>query len=101
MSEHKIIGYEHHGVNVSVREDLKGKHREHCLCYRCRKFNPGKPETNCPIANLLYAVCLAQNVVTPVWECSQFAEGEMMVEPVPPPLEDISEADVSPDEEMV
>ena len=30
-----IVKYKHHGVNVSVREDLKGKHREHCLCWIC------------------------------------------------------------------
>jgi hypothetical protein len=33
-----IVSYEHHGHNVAVRSDLKGKHREHCLCYRCSKF---------------------------------------------------------------
>jgi len=69
-----VITYTHHGTMVSVRSDLQGKHREYCLCFSCEKFNPGKPETNCPIANLLYAVCLAHGVVTPVWECPQFVE---------------------------
>ena len=28
-----IVKYKHHGVNVSVREDLKGKH-----IWECKKF---------------------------------------------------------------
>jgi len=71
-----VVVYAHHGVDVSVMAHLIGKHREHCLCFSCAKFNPGKPETNCSIANLLYAVCLAHNVVTPVWECPEFAEAK-------------------------
>lgn len=71
----KIVSYEHHGKFVSVREDLKGKHRDHCLCYDCIKFKPGIPEENCPVANLIYAVCIAEDVVTPVWECKSFTPG--------------------------
>lgn len=68
----KIIKYEHHGGRVYVDEDDKGKHREHCLCWRCARFNPGLPELNCPTANLVYAVCLECGVVLPVWECAFF-----------------------------
>ena len=69
------IEYEHHGTKVWVREDLKGKHREHCLCFSCDKFKPaGAPEENCPIANLNFAVCIAHNVTLPVWECPEFEE---------------------------
>lgn len=69
------IKYEHHGINVSVRKDLKGKHREYCLCYDCRKFIPielpyGKE--NCPIASLLFAVDKEHGITTPVWECKEF-----------------------------
>lgn len=63
--------YVHHSNLVFVRRDLKGKHREHCLCHSCAKFNPGSP-TNCSKANLLYAVCVAFGLVTPVWECPDF-----------------------------
>jgi len=73
MSE-KFEQYEHHGVVVSVIKEVKGKHREHCLCFSCDKFHPGLPERNCPIANLNYAVCLAHNVVLPVYECPLFVE---------------------------
>ena len=67
-----IIKYKHHGVNVSVREDLKGKHREHCLCWICEKFNSKDRETNCNIANKLFEFDKYYSVTTPVWECKKF-----------------------------
>lgn len=63
--------YEHHGTQVWVRGNLKGLYKEHCLCYSCTKFKPGT-ETNCRIANLNFAVCLAHHIVTPVYECPEF-----------------------------
>jgi hypothetical protein len=70
----KFEQYEHHGVMVWVNSELKGKHREHCLCYQCLNFNPGTPEDNCPIANANYALCVLENMVLPVWECPKFEE---------------------------
>jgi len=70
----KYIKYKHHGIDVSVREDLKGKHREHCLCWNCAKFKPEDREANCQIANLLYKFDILHNVTTPVWECKKFKE---------------------------
>ena len=67
-----IIKYNHHGVKVSVREDLKGKHREHCLCYSCKLFKPEDREANCQIANLLFEFDKLHNITTPVWECKKF-----------------------------
>ena len=66
--------YTHHGHEVVVRSDLKGRHQDHCLCWQCARFNPGPPETNCPTANLLYGVCIAQGITAPVWECGAFLE---------------------------
>lgn len=74
-----IVKYEHHGVEVSVREDLKGKHREHCLCYQCSRFNIDDRDKNCPIANLLYRFCVLTSCTTPVWECPQFREGVISI----------------------
>ena len=54
-----IIMYEHHGVYVAVQEHLKGKHQEHCLCYRCSCFYPDDPKENCKWAQLNYAMCCA------------------------------------------
>jgi hypothetical protein len=70
----KFEQYEHHGVAVWVRKDLKGKHREHCLCFSCANFKPGTPEGNCPKANLNYAVCIAEGMTLPVYECPDFTE---------------------------
>jgi hypothetical protein len=70
----KIVKYEHHGSEVSVREDLKGKHREHCLCFSCSKFTPENREENCPIANQVFDTCVKYDLVTPVWECPEFEE---------------------------
>ena len=66
--------YVHHGVEVSVREDLKGTHRQHCLCFACKKFKPEPREKNCPIANDTFANCLKHKITTPVFECPQFEE---------------------------
>ena len=67
-----IIKYIHHGKEVWVRKDLKGTHREHCLCFQCEKLNIGDREKNCPIANELYKNCVKFNVTTPVFECPEF-----------------------------
>ena len=67
----KIIQYEHHGAMVSVDEDLKGKHREHCLCFRCDFFHPDSPE-NCDKAEQNYRACRINDMVMPVYECLKF-----------------------------
>ena len=67
-----IVKYEHHVCEVSVDENLKGRHREHCLCYRCSRFAPANREQNCPIANTVYSLCVLQNLTLPVWECPSF-----------------------------
>jgi len=69
----KFIQYEHHGVDAWVREDLKGKHRDHCLCFSCGRFKPNS-EDNCATADLLFAVCKRCGLVTPVYECPFFYE---------------------------
>ena len=69
-----ITWYNHHGRQVAVRADLKGTHREVCLCYRCSKFQPDDNDNNCPTANLIYALCVRTGVVTPIWECPDYAD---------------------------
>jgi len=66
-----VIKYNHHGADVLVKRELKGKHAEFCLCYQCKKFHPGDAN-NCPIANAVYQNCVKYNVVTPMWECPEF-----------------------------
>jgi hypothetical protein len=74
-----IEKYTHHGVTVSVFSHLKGKHRDHCLCFRCLHFKPGTEE-NCLIAKDTYKNCVKHNLVTPVFECPKFTHVEVRSE---------------------
>ena len=66
--------YVHFEDEVWVRSELKGKHREHCLCHSCAHFTPEDRGGNCVIANTLYCLCVELDLVTPVWECPHFVE---------------------------
>jgi hypothetical protein len=66
-----IDRYYHHGHYVAVDSALKGKHREHCLCFRCPRFKPDAPE-NCDVAELLFRIDVLFGLVTPVWECAKY-----------------------------
>lgn len=72
----KIEEYRHHGELVSVVGRLKGLHKEHCLCYRCKWFKPKDIENNCYIAQENYEMDVKYFIVTPVWECPVFEEQE-------------------------
>jgi hypothetical protein len=72
MAPEQFERYEHHGAAVFVRKDLKGRHRDNCLCWSCDKLKPGQPN-NCPIAQKLYGLCVEHNLVTPVYECPEFS----------------------------
>lgn len=71
----KFEQYEHHGHLTWVRKSIRGTHRDVCLCYDCKKFNPNK-ELNCPIAQSIFELCVKYDTVTPVYECAVFEEGE-------------------------
>ena len=71
-----IIRYTHkwegRQTEMAVIEANKGKHRNNCLCFQqCAKFLPGDAR-NCAIAAMLYHFATVHDVVTPVWECSQY-----------------------------
>ena len=68
----KTERYLHHGSLVAVQTKLKGKHREHCLCFGCKEFTADRRVANCNIANAVYALCVLQSLVLPVWECPDF-----------------------------
>ena len=67
----QIVSYVHHGTRVKVREDLKGRHRELCLCHSCAYLKPGAAD-NCRKAQRLYELCVAEGMTTPVFECPSF-----------------------------
>jgi len=60
--------YVHHGKEVVVGSELKGKHREYCLCYACDKFG------FCHIVKDVFENCVKHSIVTPIWECPHFNE---------------------------
>ena len=70
----KIIRYIHHNTEkpVYVKAELKGKHRNYCLCNTCNDFHPDDRKLNCNIANILYFLCVEFDIVTPVWECPAY-----------------------------
>jgi len=68
--------YEHHGEEVTVRSDFKGKHRKHCLCFDCDVFKGDDPVMKCSIAEAVFKNCVKFNIVTPVWECRYFQQKE-------------------------
>jgi len=80
-----VINYKHHGNMVAVDEDLKGLHREHCLCHRCKRLKIPRGRwawlirwfINCPRANILYTFCVLFKMTTPVFECPIDAFDEM------------------------
>ena len=65
--------YEHHGNMVHVNSELKGKHRDICLCWHCTKLDP-TGVNNCPIAAELYQLCIKHKLTTPVIECPVYEE---------------------------
>lgn len=67
------LKYAHHNIPVWVRADLKGKHRDYCLCYECKKFKPNTSE-NCPIAQAVYENCVKFGITTPMWECPDWED---------------------------
>lgn len=69
-------------AEVWVNSDLKGQHRAHCLCFKCKNFNPERREINCKFANYIFMICQAFNMVLPVWECQRFDEDNTMPEHV-------------------
>jgi hypothetical protein len=71
----KTVKYNHHGQEVSVFAELKGQHRDHCLCMVCDKFKPGT-EDHCPIAKDTYENCVKHGLCTPMFECPKFVANE-------------------------
>lgn len=68
--------YEHHGKMVTVRADLKNRHRDFCLCFHCTRFDSTNRDHNCEIANDTYANCVKHGIATPVWECPMFVDAD-------------------------
>jgi len=82
LKKQKINKYEkyiHHGGEVWVRSDLKGTHRENCLCWSCERLNIKDVKKNCKIAKALFKICVKFDLVTPVFECPIFKEKKGLI----------------------
>lgn len=59
-------------AEVYVKSELKGRHKEHCLCFQgCINFKPCKQD-NCTRAQELFEYDCKYDMVTPVWECPEY-----------------------------
>ena len=61
-------------VRTWVRKDLKGRQKEHCMCWNCRKFMPETDHKGCSIIREVLKLASINNIVLPVWECAVFDE---------------------------
>lgn len=82
----EFVTYNHHGLITWVRRALKGRHREHCLCFSCNHFYPDDRENNCYIADSLFRLCCNYMIVAPVWECHKFVDRKELEEIVSSPF---------------
>ena len=64
--------YERNGKTAWVRSDLKGKQKEYCMCWDCKKFNPTTDDKGCSIIKNVLSLANNSNIVLPVWECGIF-----------------------------
>lgn len=67
---------EHYGKKVWVSPVVETLRRSECLCYNCKKLEPGQDETNCPIAGALYNICKMEDVALTVTRCPVFERRE-------------------------
>ncbi|MFH0754539.1 MAG: hypothetical protein V2A70_08240 [Candidatus Omnitrophota bacterium] len=65
---------ERNGTERWVREDLKDRQKEFCMCWDCHSFRPQDQDKGCPVIKAVLDLAAAKNVVLPVWECPMFQE---------------------------
>ena len=64
--------YEKNGQSVWVRQDLKGRQKEFCMCWDCNSFKPEAADKGCLIIRDVLALASQKAIVLPVWECPKF-----------------------------
>ena len=64
--------YERSGKTAWVRSDLKGRQKQFCMCWDCRRFSPESEDKGCPVIRQVLKVAADSNIVLPVWECELF-----------------------------
>ena len=65
----KVVKY---GVEVFSNLDADELRKTECLCLNCGNLRLDSREDNCPIANRLYDICVAENVAMQITRCPIF-----------------------------
>ena len=64
--------YEKNAKKVWVRQDLKNRQKEFCMCWDCQKFKPETADKGCSIIKDVLDLAVRKSIVLPVWECPFF-----------------------------
>jgi hypothetical protein len=64
--------YEKSGRAVWVRQDLKNRQKEFCMCWECWRFKPQAEDKGCEIIKDVLNLAAQKTIVLPVWECPSF-----------------------------
>ncbi len=64
--------YAANGKTVWARADMKGKQKEYCICWACRKFEPEAVDKGCPIIRSVLGLAADTGTILPVWACPEF-----------------------------
>lgn len=65
--QNQPVQIEKYGNKVWTNETMDNLRKTECLCLNCANMKPG--DNNCPIANTLYQICLADNVAMAITRC--------------------------------
>jgi hypothetical protein len=64
--------YDKNDTSVWVRNDLKNRQKEFCMCWDCAQFQPETEHKGCPIIHAVLTLAVEKKIVLPVWECPSF-----------------------------
>jgi hypothetical protein len=60
---------ERYGQMVWENEQFEDQRRDNCLCFRCARMNPGKPD-HCEAAAKFYEICKAYGCAFILTRCA-------------------------------
>ncbi len=64
--------HERNGVQSWVRNDLKNRQKEYCMCWDCSLFKPDQADKGCLKIKKVLDLAQENQQVLPVWECPDF-----------------------------
>jgi len=69
---------ERYGVMTWADQELDALRRTNCLCRRCKRLKPDRPD-NCPMAEVVYALCKTKGMAMGVSRCQDFYPKSVVV----------------------